>query len=220
MKIFIVIPAFNEQPRLPMLLSKLRSVFPLSRVVIVDDGSEAPLEIPRRYPVTLLRHQLNLGKGAAMKTGADYAFASGADAVIYMDADLQHDPKEIPVFIKHLQQGTDLVFGSRTYSAGDPHDRHLGNFLARIYCRLVFGVRIRDILSGYRALTRKAYLLSKWQSDRYGVETEMIARFSRHQHKLKWVEIPIDTIYINKYKGISPADSVKILANSLWWKLF
>jgi glycosyltransferase involved in cell wall biosynthesis len=220
MNVFIVIPAFNEQPRLPQLLKQTKKFHSLEKVVVVDDGSEPSLKIPRSLPVWLLKHQVNLGKGMAMKTGAEFAFSRGAEAVIFMDADLQHDPKEIPVFIKQIEQGFDVIFGSRNYNRAGPADRLFGNRLASIYIRLLFGVKISDILSGYRALTKKAYKLIKWHSDRYAVETEMIARLSKHRDRLRWTEIPIETIYIDKYKGISPADSVKILTSSLWWKLF
>jgi glycosyltransferase involved in cell wall biosynthesis len=218
-KVYLVIPAFNEQPRLIPLLDSVKKYFPLNRVVVVDDGTEPALVIPGQYPVWRLCHQINLGKGSAMKTGAEFAFSKGADAVIFMDADLQHDPKEIPVFVKKLSEGNDLVFGSRVKNNSGPKDRLFGNQMACIYVRLLFGIQISDILSGYRAMTKNAYKLVKWESDRYGVETEMIARLSKSKKLLRWTEIPIETIYISKYKGFSPADSVKILGNSLWWKL-
>jgi glycosyltransferase involved in cell wall biosynthesis len=220
MNIFVVIPAYNEQPRLGPLLWAVKKYFPLNRVVVVDDGSDPPLVLEKPCPAWLLRHRINLGKGSAMKTGAEFAFKKGAQAVIFMDADLQHDPRELPVFVEKLTSGIDMVFGSRRPNpATGPADRAWGNRLACLYMRLLFGVGLQDILSGYRAMDKKAYDLVAWQPGRYEVETEMIARFSRHRHRLRWTEIPIETIYIDKYKGISPADSVKILARSLWWKL-
>jgi glycosyltransferase involved in cell wall biosynthesis len=218
--IFLIIPCFNEQPRLPKLLKNIQKHFPLKKVIVVDDGSEPPLKLPSIYPIRVIRHQINLGKGLAMKTGVEFAFAKGAKAVIFMDADLQHDPREIPKFITCLIQGSDMVIGIRQKRQDTPFSRYLGNKLASFYIKLTFGIYIQDILSGYRAMNKKAYKLLNWSSERYGVEAEMIARLGKYKSQIKWTEIPIDTIYIDKYKGVTLVDSVKILASSLWWKLF
>ncbi len=218
--IYIVIPAFDEQPRLPELIKQIKIYYPLQKVIVVDDGSEPPLKVSSSYPITLLRHRLNLGKGIAMKTGIEYAFSKGAGSVIFLDADLQHDPKEIPEFVSCLNNGYDIVFGSRRPNIDTPLVRYLGNKFASLYIRLFFGVYISDILSGYRALTKKSFRYLNWKSERYGVETEIVARLGKNQKQLKWTEIPIDNIYKDKYKGVTLVDSVKILATSLWWKLF
>lgn len=217
MNIFLVIPAFNEGERLPAVLKKAVDFFPKEKIVVVDDGSFQPIKTKNAF---VIRHQLNLGKGAAMKTGAEYAFGEKADAVIFMDADGQHDPKELPQFVLRLNQGHDVVFGSRRPALTAPLVRLLGNKAASIYLNLIFGIYVSDILSGYRALTRKAYRLLAWDSGHYGVETEMVARLGKNQHKLKWTEFPIETIYIDKYKGVTIIDAIKVLANTLWWKLF
>ncbi len=216
MNIFLVIPAFNESQRLPAVLKKAVTYFPKGKIVVVDDGSAKPVTAKN---ICVIRHQLNLGKGAAMKTGAGFAFKQEADAVIYMDADGQHDPKELPRFIGELEKGTDVVFGSRQPGLSAPLTRLLGNKFASIYINLFFGIYISDILSGYRALTKKAYRLLSWDSGRYGVETEIVARLGKNRHRLKWTEFPIETIYIDKYKGVTIIDAIKVLVNTLWWKL-
>lgn len=219
MQIFIVIPAFNEQPRLPLLLKQISKYFDLKKVVVVDDGSQKTLSISQKYPIWLLRHKINLGKGMAMKTGAEFAFKKGADAVIFMDADLQHDPKHLPEFLKSLRSGYDIVFGSRGRGVDMPLIRYLGNKFASLYIRFLFGVYVSDILSGFRAMTKKAFLLLNWESPRYGVETEIVARLGKFQSKLKWTEIPIDTIYQDKYKGVTLVQAIKILGETVWWKI-
>jgi len=217
MKIFLVIPAFNEQGRLEKVISKAQKYIPGKNIIVVDDGSRTPV---RLSGVIVLRHVVNLGKGAAMKTGADYAFGQNADAVIFMDSDGQHDPTELPKFVTHLSSGYDLVFGSRRMPLQTPIVRLLGNKTASIYINLVFGIYVSDILSGFRAITKKAYLVVKWVSPRYGVETEMVARLGKHKNRLKYIEFPIETIYIDKYKGLTIIDAVKIFVSSIWWKLF
>jgi len=217
MNIFLVIPAFNEGERLPAVLTGAGRFLPKGKIIVVDDGSLQPIKTKNAL---VIRHQLNLGKGAAMKTGADYAFSKGAQAVIFMDADGQHDPLELPQFVNRLKQDYDVIFGSRRPNLAAPLVRLLGNKAASIYINLLFGIYVSDILSGYRALTRKAYRLLSWDSSRYGVETEIVARLGKNRSQLKWTEFPIETIYIDKYKGVTIIDAIKVLANTLWWKLF
>ena len=219
MNIFVIIPSFNEGKRLVETIHKTKQFVAAEKIVIVDDGSKIPEYLPKNTGVWLIRHKLNLGKGAAMRTGAEFAFDQGADAIIYMDADCQHDPKEIPVFTKHLHEGNQLVFGSRRPGINVPLTRFLGKKFASVYVNLVFGIYITDILSGYRALTKKAYKLVKWESDRYAVETEMVAKMSHHKKELKWIEFPIETIYMDKYKGMTPIDAFRLMLSSIKWKL-
>jgi dolichol-phosphate mannosyltransferase len=213
---FLVIPVFNEQGRIEAVVSKAKKHVRASRIVVVDDGSRVPLNLKG---VHLLRHPLNIGKGAALKTGIEYAFAQGAKAVIMMDGDGQHDPDDLPQFIKHLEGGFDVVFASRRPNLTAPLVRLLGNKFASIYINVLYGVYVADILSGYRALTLKAYKKINWQSTRYGVETEMVARLGKYRKQLKFIEFPIETVYIDKYKGVTILDAIKILFDSLWWKL-
>jgi len=217
--IFVIIPSFNEDKRLAETIKKAKQFTASENIVVIDDGSKIPERLPKNSGVWLLRHKLNLGKGAAMRTGAEFAFDQGAEAIIYMDADCQHDPKEIPVFKKYLEEGYQLVFGSRSQGINVPLTRFLGKKFASVYVNLVFGVYITDILSGYRALTKKAYKLVKWESDRYAVETEMVAHMSHHKKELSWTEFPIETIYMDKYKGMTPIDAIKLMISSIKWKL-
>lgn len=216
-RIFLVIPVYKEHKHLKKLLTGISAYFPLSRVIIVDDGSTPPIKTD--FPIHLITHPLNLGKGAALKTGTLYAFHQKADAVIIMDGDNQHDPKELPKFVRRLKQGYDLVFGSRRQELDTPLVRLLGNKFASIYLNILFGVYISDVLSGYRAYTRSAYKLICWQSTRYAVETEIVARLGKNKHKLTFAEFPIKSIYLDKYKGVSILDSISILLNTIWWKL-
>lgn len=220
MKVFLITPSFNEGQRTIRLIKNINLSYPKLPIVVVDDGSAKSLKLPPNLHAKLLRHQVNLGKGAALKTGAEYAFTHGASAVIFMDSDGQHDPKDISVFIKNLNAGFDIVFGSRRPGLNTPLIRFLGNKLAAVYMNLVFGVFVSDILSGFRGLSRRGYQYLRWNSSRYGVETEMIARLGKYKQQLKFIEVPIENIYIDKYKGVTIIDAIKILISSLWWKLF
>lgn len=189
----------------------------ITHIIIVDDGSTIPVTLPQNKKTHLLRHRLNLGKGAALKTGIDYAFSQGVDAAIMMDSDGQHDPKDLPLFIKALQDH-DLVFGYRDLNYNMPLMRRLGNFLVPFYLKFLFNTNIKDILSGYRAFSKKAYSVIKWDASDYGVETEIVIRYSKHSSQLKTAQVPIHTIYHDAYKGFSIIESVQLFLNIILWK--
>lgn len=213
MKITIVIPYYNEEIHIKKLLKDL-VVYKLP-IVIVDDGSENKLNVKGS---TVLTHEINLGKGAAMKTGAEYAFSKNADAVIFMDADGQHSPSDLPKFINEINKNKyDLILGNRVSNFGVPLVRYLGNKFASVVMGFFFKTYVSDSLCGFRAMTKKAYNKIKWESDGYGVEIEMIARISKN--KLSFVEVPIETIYHDHVKGVTLLDAISILGSVVKWRL-
>lgn len=221
MRITIVIPLYNEAKHIENVLY---GVFKHSLpVVVVDDGSKDNSQLTvnnlqlKHKNLKLLTHIVNLGKGAAMKTGAEYAFEHGAEAVIFMDSDGQHSADDLPKFIKALSAGrNDFVFGSRNLNFGVPLVRYLGNKFASVICASIFGIYISDALCGYRGLTKKAYNKAKWESDGYGVEIEMIARVAKQ--KLSFVELPVETVYLDSVKGVTPLHAIGILGSIIkWW---
>lgn len=226
MRIFVVIPLFNEEKHIAgVLKGVLKYGLP---VVVVDDGStdmSKPKidEFRKTNPsvgrkVVFLEHQINLGKGAAMKTGANYAYSHKADAVIFVDADGQHEPKELAKFIGILEtQKYDVVFGSRNYGYGVPLVRYLGNKLASVVIASLFNIYVSDVICGFRALTKKAYKKMRWESDGYGVETEMVVMVGKN--KLKFCEVPVEAIYHDNVKGVTILDAFGILFSVLKWKL-
>ena len=220
MHIFIVIPLFNEEKHTSQVIKSIaRYKLP---IVVVDDGSvdESRLKIEdlRLKNVTVLEHKVNLGKGAAMKTGADYAFGRGADAVIFMDSDGQHLASDLPKFIQALKSGSaDMVFGSRNLSYGVPFVRYIGNKVASVIAATFFDVYVSDAICGFRALTKKAYKKVRWDSRGYGVEIEMIARVGKN--KISHIEVPVETIYHDAVKGVTLLDAFGILLEVVKWKL-
>lgn len=220
MKIFVVIPLFNEENHIGRLL-KTVSAYKLP-VIVVDDGSKDNSKLRvgglKLKKLTLLEHKINLGKGAAMKTGADWAFSHGADAIIFMDSDEQHEAEDLPKFVKALESGDfDIVFGTRNYSYGVPLIRFLGNKFASVVIAFFFGTYVSDVLCGFKGITKKAYKKIHWESAGYGVETEMVARMGKN--KLAFCEIPIKTIYNDKVKGVTILDAFGIFGEILKWKL-
>ena len=215
MKLSIIIPAHNEQKHLSVVIRKTKKYS--KNIVVVDDGSkDNTCGVAKKEGVTVLKHIVNLGKGAALKTGADYAVAHGADILLFMDSDGQHDPAEIPNFLNNLK-GVDIVFGSRKRVGQMPFVFRFGNWFISFVNKLLFGIDIHDTQSGFRALTSEAYGRIRWKSTGYSVESEMIALAGKH--KLKCREIFIKTIYSDKYKGTTVFDGIKIVLNMIWWRL-
>jgi polyprenyl-phospho-N-acetylgalactosaminyl synthase len=187
----------------------------------VDDGStdksKSKILNSKFKGVTLLEHKINLGKGAAMKTGADYAFDNGAEAIIFMDSDRQHQASDITGFIKALESKKyDVVFGTRNYSYGVPLVRFLGNKFASFLLVLMFQIYISDVLCGFKGMTKSAYKKVIWDSTGYGVETEIVARAGKN--KLSFLEVPIQTIYHDKDKGVTILDAFGVLSQLIVWK--
>jgi len=220
MNISIVLPVHNEESKvLQVLKDLLKAKF---NVVVVDDGStdNSKLKIlnAKLRNVKLLEHKINLGKGAALKTGCEYAFSHGADAVIMMDSDGQHLVSDLPMFVEKLEtEKFDVVLGSRNLNMGVPLVRYLGNKMASVIVSTLYGIYVSDLISGFRAITKKAYKKIKWESTGYGVETEMIIRLKKEN--LAYCEIPVATIYYDGYKGVSILDSFGVFMNLFYWKL-
>lgn len=216
--IFVVIPAYNEQGRIEHVLRDvLRFV---QNVIVVDDGSQdlSLATIQERFPeVTVIRHAINLGKGAAMKTGCEAALQRNAQAIIVMDGDGQHRPLDIPRFIEQLDQDSDIVFGARILGKDMPMIPFLGNKVLSVMINLLFHMTISDTQGGFRAFTADAYKKILWTAQDYAVETEMIVNAAKQ--KLRYTEVEIQTIYHDKYKGTTPLDGFKILFQMIKWKI-
>jgi glycosyltransferase involved in cell wall biosynthesis len=216
MKAFVIIPAYNEEKHIEGIITRTLKEVPRDRIILVDDGSrDATSEIAERK-VTVLKHLVNLGKGAALKTGCEYALSKGAEALIAMDADGQHKPEDIPRLLSALK-GRDIVFTYREFGGNMPLVKKFGNRFIQGVSALIFGIRIKDTQCGFRAFTKEAYMKLKWKVSDYSVESEMIARTGKN--RLKFAQVPIETTYHDKYKGVTVIDGIRIFMNMLWWKI-
>ncbi len=212
--IWAVIPAYNEEKHISKVISKTRKY--VDNLVVVDDGSkDRTYDLAISSNSVVLRHIINLGKGAAIKTGCDYVIKHGAQKIVLIDSDAQHEPEEIPKFIKGLDEA-EIVFGYRRRSKTMPLVLKFGNWFINKATKLLYGIALKDTQCGYRAFTKGAYSKIKWASSGYSMESEMIANAGKN--KLKYSEVPIKTIYCDKYKGTTVIDGMKIVFNMLWWR--
>lgn len=191
----LVIPAYNEAPRLPALLAGIAAQALPLEVAVVDDGSsDATREVAARAGATVLRHPFNLGYGAGLQTGYKYALASGAPWVVQMDADGQHDPRDIARLLEPIRAGAcDLVIGSRFLGPTGYRMEPLRQLGRRFFVALArgFGFRVTDPTSGFQALGRRVlelYVGDAFPSDYPDVDVLLTA----HRHGLVVHEISVE----------------------------
>ena len=137
--------------------------------------------------------------------------------MIVLDADAQHNPENIPALLQQLEEN-DIVFRYREQPATMPFILRFGNWFISSITTFLYGIKLKDTQCGYRAFTAPAYHQIRWQAADYSMESEMIARVGQHQ--LKYAQIPIKTVYSDKYKGTTVLDGVKIVLKMFSWKLF
>jgi glycosyltransferase involved in cell wall biosynthesis len=220
MKIFIIVPVYNEKNRAVETIREILETDNAIKVIVIDDGSsDNSLDIlnkkfKKNFRVIISSHVINLGKGAAMKTGLKIAWKLGGNTVIFMDADGQHNPKYLPKFIKKLETYP-IVFGYRELNKESPWIRRTGNKFAGWLVKILFNMKRKDLLCGFLGFRKEIYKKIIWKSVRYGVETEMATKVGRN--KIPFFEIKIDTIYMDKYKGVTIFDAFKILLKIPFW---
>jgi hypothetical protein len=219
----LVIPAFQEEARLPALLERLASTARDFHIVVVDDGSrDATGEVARRAGACVLRHSFNLGYGAALQTGYKWALRSGATLLVQMDADGQHDPDDVDALAAPVAAGElDLVIGSRFLGVGDYRMgalQRLGRDFFRALVSL-FGLRVTDPTSGFQAMNRavlELYASDMFPSDFPDVDVLLCA----HRHGLRVGERAVrmreGTRASSLHAGLAPIYYVYKMLLSVW----
>ena len=196
-----VIPAYQEGPRIAVVVSAARRHLP---VVVIDDGSTDDTAAQAEAAGATVLHQVpNAGKGAALRAGFRHALEHGAEAVVTLDADGQHDPDEIPAFLAAYRASRPaLVVGRRDFAAMPPV-RRLSNTLGGLLISAAVGRPVPDNQSGFRLIDAAlmATLLDSHEAG-FEFEVEMIARCIALGLPISWV--PIRTIYAGEPSHIRP----------------
>jgi glycosyltransferase involved in cell wall biosynthesis len=146
----IILPARNEAIGLTHLLGKIQLSFPQAEIIVVDDGStDTTDQICQQQNVKRIAHPYSMGNGAAIKSGAR---AASGEILVFMDADGQHDPADIPRLLEKIEQGYDMAVGARAYDSHAGQHRALANTLFNRLASWMVGHRIEDLTSGFRAV--------------------------------------------------------------------
>jgi glycosyltransferase involved in cell wall biosynthesis len=221
-RILVLIPALNAARTIAPVITAARAE--LETVVVIDDGStDGTGELARGAGAIVLRHEVNRGKGGALKTGFSYALENDFAAVITIDADGQHLPHEIPKFLQAWrEEGPDLIIGGRAHLFGQMLPRR--RFANRISSSLIgwaSRTNVTDTQSGYRLYSARLLRGVKLRSDGFDLESEIIIVAGLRHFKV--ISIPIDLAFVDglstsHYKPL--ADSLKIFRTAVKARFF
>ena len=192
--ITVVLPAYNEEVSIGSIVL-LTSQY-ADNVIVVDDGSsDRTAEVAGKAGAEVVRHETNRGKGAALKTGFTAAADLGADVIVTMDSDGQHNPAEIPRLVAPILKGeADMVNGSRYLNGLDkntPAYRRVGQTILDGVTNLNSGLRITDSQSGFRAFSASTKDVFRFTAKGMAIESEMLADAGRHGLRITEVEIGV-----------------------------
>ncbi|MCC5613116.1 glycosyltransferase family 2 protein [Nostoc sp. CHAB 5834] len=222
-QVFIVIPTYNEGK---VIRQTIRSLGDQYKIIIVDDAStDDTANAIRDLPIYYLRHDINLGQGAALQTGMDFALQQGADIVVHFDADGQHNPADIDRFANVLRtQKVDIVLGSRFMRQEDllaiPRLRRLLLRIARLINGLLTGLWLSDAHNGFRVMNRQALRAIQLKENRMAHASEILMQIRRQ--RLRYVEYPTHIVYTeySQVKGQRWQGAIDILIDIFINKYF
>jgi len=226
--ISVIIPVYNEVKTFKELVKRVQSVDLKKEIIIVDDAStdgtrEVLNELAREEGITVLLHQSNQGKGAALRTG--FKEVKG-EIVIIQDADLEYDPYEYSKLIRPIMEGkADVVYGSRFL--GGPHRvllfwHYVGNKILTLFSNMLTNLNLTDMETCYKVF--KSSLLKEFtiESNRFGVEPELTTKLARLKCKIYEVDISYSGRDYTEGKKINWKDGIAafywILKFNLWSK--
>ncbi len=234
MFVCVVIPAFNEQTTIKDVVQNLtKSLMKLDRkqfldlqfkIVVVDDGSVDQTGFKAQGAgAMVLRHCVNRGQGAALVTGINYSLARGADIIVHMDGDGQHDSEDLKILLLPLfNKECDVVLGSRFL--GQAININITKFLVLkggvLFTRIFSGISVTDSHCGLRALTRQASLKIKIDQDGMAHASEILDKIQSNNLVFKEVPVTVRYTKYSKSKGQSIFNAYRIVWNLVWEKIY
>ena len=209
-KILIIVPSYNEEDNILQLIESLSQHCPNADILVVDDGRDKTADLVKQEQVKhpnllLLKRESKAGRGSAVVAGLKFGLDKGYDLLVEIDADLSHQPKELPQLLA-LAGPNNLVIGSR-YSKGSkiigwPLGRRIFSKFANTYANLILGMGIHDYTNGYRVYGREAIKkinLDTIKASGYVVLSEIA--YQMFLQGVKFYEVP--TVFINRREGVS-----------------
>ncbi|NQT89835.1 MAG: glycosyltransferase family 2 protein [Candidatus Omnitrophica bacterium] len=211
MKTCVILPAYNEAENISKVIKDIKALG--IDTIVVDDGSgDSTRSIAEKEATYILSNPKRRGKGAALKDGFDYAKANGYDIMITIDADGQHDPSEIPLFLKKFQEaGPCVVIGNRlSRPSGMPPVRiYTNRFMSRIISALC-RQPIPDTQCGYRLFPKEAIASIDIEARKFEIDSELLVKLSRKGYRIE--SLPIRSIYGGETSQINPiTDAIRFI---------
>lgn len=220
MKICLLIPAYNEARTIGQVVSEARKV--IEYVVVVDDGSrDNTAQLAEDSGAVVIKHPVNRGKGAALRTGFQHVLDHGYDALITMDSDGQHDVNDIPGFLEAFSKtGSGIIIGSRMQDISTmPAIRKFTNKFTSFVGSLLAHQKIKDSQSGFRLISSDVLRAVELETTGYEMESEILIKASRAGFRI--TSVPIKTIYGQEVSKINPVVDTcrffRLLFRSLRW---
>lgn len=215
--VWLVVPAYNEQATIQQVVSGLLRF--CWNVAVVDDCSSDSTSIRARAAgAHVLRHPINLGQGASLQTGIDFALQNGASHIVSFDADLQHRPEDVQLLLSALTEtSADFALGSRFLGKANNIDfaRELLLKAAVLFTRLTTGLEVTDVHNGLRAMTRRGACTMRIRQNRMAHASEILQQIAKSG--LPYVEVPVTVDYTSysKAKGQRLSNSINIVLELL-----
>lgn len=210
-RVWVVVAAYNEARVIGEVVRDL--VDGGWRVVVVDDGSDdATAEIARTCGATVLRHVFNLGQGAALQTGVDYALQQNAAVVVTFDADGQHRVEDLPALVQALE-GADVALGSRALgeAQGATRSRRLLLRLATVVSNKLSGLKLSDAHCGLRAFRSDTIRQLRIRQPRMAHASEILSLLKQSGARITEVPVSIRYTEYSRRKGQSGMQAIRIL---------
>jgi glycosyltransferase involved in cell wall biosynthesis len=185
-----VIAAYNEEQHVAQVVTGAAGW--VARVIVVDDGSsDATAANARAAGATVFRHERNLGKGCAIRTGLAHALEQPCSHVLFLDADMQHDPGEIPKLIEQAERGIgDFVLAEREFAKGAmPPARFYTNIIGSRILSWFIGTPVSDSQSGFRLIRSDLLRKVALTGNGYEIETEMLIKLARAGARLERIKV-------------------------------
>lgn len=222
-KVCILMTALNEETMIEEVLSGLIKRG-YKNIVLVDDGStDTTYKRAKRFPIIILRHIINRGKGAALQTGTEYILKRDYKVIVHFDADGQHNPDDIEkLIIPIFEEDIDVVFGSRFLGEvyGMPLLRKVILKGGIFFTNLLYGIKLTDVHNGMRAFKTDVFKKIVFTEDRFAYASELLEKIVKEGFKFKEVPVTIKYTDYSLAKGQKNINAINIFFRMIKRRFF